>query len=108
METTVKVIEVPAFMEFLKENGLMIGKASDFVGKKEFDLNVHRANIVKKTAITLKEVLDAKILPVKSKHAVNYWIEQGKFKEGETYKCAKTNKTMILVSALVRLGYLKK
>lgn len=108
MEAKVNVIEVPVFMEFLKENGLMIGKASDFVGKKEFDLNVHRANITKKKAVTLKEVLDAKILPVKTKNGLNYWIEQEKFKDGETYKCAKTNKTMIMVSALQRMGFLKK
>lgn len=106
MEATVNVIEVPVFMEFLKENGLMIGKASDFVGKKEFDLNVLRANLKKKKSVSFKEILDAKILPVKSKHAINYWIAQGKFKEGETYKCAKSNKIMIMVSALVRMGFI--
>ena len=106
MEATVNVIEVPAFMEFLKENGLMIGKASDFVGEKEFDLSVRRANLAKKKAVTLKEILDARILKVTSKRSLMRWIDEGKIREGESYKCQKSNQIMVMTSALKRLGFI--
>ncbi|WKW47289.1 DUF1811 family protein [Myroides sp. JBRI-B21084] len=101
-----QVVAVNDFLNHLKENGLVIGKASEFVGNLEFDLQVKRNQLKKQKAVTFKQVLDAKILPVKSKTALEYWIEKGKFKPGETYKCAKTNRIMILTSALVRLNYL--
>lgn len=101
-----QVVAVNDFLNHLKENGLVIGKASEFVGNLEFDLQVKRNQLKKQKAVTFKQVLDAKILPVKSKTALAYWISEGKFKEGETYKCAKTNRIMILTSALVRLNYL--
>lgn len=102
----INVIPVNEFADYLRQNGLVIGKASEFVGNMEFDLQVKRANLRKKKAATLKEVLDARVLPVNSKSALNYWISEGKFKDGETYKCAKTKRQMILTSALVRMGYL--
>lgn len=102
----INVIPTEEFLNYLRQNNLVIGKASEFVGNMEFDLQVKRANLKKLKAATFKQVLDAKILPVKSKTALAYWISEGKFKEGETYKCAKTKRLMILTSALVRLNYL--
>lgn len=102
----INFIPADEFLKFLKENNLVIGRASDFVGNLEFDLQVKRANLRKAKAASLKQVLEAKILPVKSKTAIKYWMSEGKFKEGETYKCAKTNRLMILTSALIRMGYL--
>lgn len=102
----IKVIPVKDFLNHLKENGLVIGKASDFVANRTFDLQVKRSNLKKKKAVTLKEILDAKIISQTSKRTINRWIESGKIHEGEWYKCAKTNRVMILTSALVRLGYL--
>lgn len=102
----INVIPVAEFADFLKTNGLVIGKASEFVGNMEFDLQVKRNNLKKLKAATFKQVLDANILPVNSKTALDYWITNGKIKEGETYKCAKTKCKMILTSALVRLNYL--
>lgn|SRR5690554_2828045 len=102
----INVIPVNEFADYLRQNGLVIGKASEFVGNMEFDLQVKRANLRKKKAATLKEILDAKIIKQSSKRTINRWIENGKIHEGEWYKCAKTNKVMILTSALIRMGYL--
>lgn len=102
----INVIQADEFLNYLKDNDLVIGRASDFVGNLEFDLQVKRANLKKAKAVTLKQILDAKILNFTSKRTLNRWIESGKIKNGEWYKCEKTNRTMILTSALVRLGYL--
>lgn len=102
----INVIPVTEFADFLKSNGLVIGKASDFVSNLEFDLQVKRANLRKAKAVTLKEILDAKILKHTSKRTLNRWIENGTIRPGEWYKCAKKKQTMILTSALVRLNYL--
>lgn len=102
----VNVIHANEFADYLRQNGLVIGKASEFVGNLEFDLQVKRANLKKKKAATFKEILETKIMLIDSKNALSYWISQGKFKEGETYKCAKSNRKMILTAALVRMDYL--
>ena len=101
-----QVVPVNEFLNYLKVNGLVIGKAEDFIGEREWQLQEQRAKLKKLKAATFKQVLDANILPVKSKTALNYWIAEGKFKTGETYKCAKSKKLMILTSALVRMGFL--
>lgn len=103
----INVIPVTEFADFLKTNGLVIGKASEFVGNMEFDLQVKRANLRSKKAVTLKEILDARICKYKSKRSLNRLIDDGTIREGESYKCAKTNQVMILTSALVRLNYLE-
>lgn len=102
----INVIPVSEFADFLKTNGLVIGKAAEFVGNLEFDLQVKRANMRSKKAVTLKEILDARICKYKSKRSLNRIIEDGTIRDGEWYKCAKTNQIMILTSALVRMKYL--
>lgn len=102
----INVVAVTDFLNHLKENGLVLGKAEEFIGNLEFDLQVKRANLRKKKAVTLKEILDAKIIKQTSKRTLNRWIENGTIREPETYKCAKTNQIMIMTEALKRLGYL--
>lgn len=106
MSSTINVVPVDEFLNMLSEKGLVIGKASEFVGNLEFDLQVKRANLRKKKSATLKEILDAKILKHKSKRTLNRWIESGDIREGEWYKSEKNNQVYIMTSALIRLGYL--
>jgi hypothetical protein len=102
----INVIPTEEFLNYLRQNNLVIGSASEFVGNLEFDLQVKRANLRGKKAVTLKEILDARICKYKSKRSLNRLIEDGTIREGEWYKCAKAKQIMILTSALVRLNYL--
>lgn len=106
MNTAINVIPTDEFFNYLRQNGLVIGAASDFVGNLEFELQLKRAEIRKKTAVTLKEILDARLGKYKSKRSLNRLIENGTIREGEWYKCTKTNQVMILTSALLRMKYL--
>lgn|SRR5690606_1313961 len=102
----IKVIPVTEFLQQLKDNGLVIGRAEDFVGNLEFDLQVKRANLRSAKWATLSEILAAKILNINSKRSLNRWIEDGIIRPGEWVKCPKKNQIMILTSALTRMGYL--
>jgi len=104
--STINVVPVDEFLNMLSEKGLVIGKASEFVGNLEFDLQVKRANLRKKKHANLKEILDAKILKHTSKATLRRWIESGDIREGEWFKSGKNNQIYIMTSALVRLGYL--
>lgn len=106
MSGAINVVPVDEFLNMLSEKGLVIGKASEFVGNLEFDLQVKRANLRKKKHANLKEILDAKILKHRSKSTLQRWIKSGTIREGEWFKNEKNNQVYIMTSALVRLGYL--
>lgn len=98
----INYINANDFMETLRANGLVIVSVSEYEATK----NLVRKRLMKRKALSLKEIADHNLLPMKSKKGVNYWILNGKIKPTETY-CEATGKkrVMVLTSAIRRLGY---
>lgn len=90
------------FIESLQLKGLIIVSAREYEATKDID----RRRAMKKKSLSLKEIVDYKLLPVKSKKGVENWITLGKIKPDETYReTGGKKRIMILTSAIRRLGY---
>ena len=89
-------------MESLLSKGLIIVSAREFEASKDLE----RKRVMRKKSLSLKEIVDFKLLPLKSKKGVESWINRGKIKPDEIYREATgINKIMVLTSAIRRLGY---
>ncbi|MCO6149091.1 hypothetical protein [Flavobacterium sp. NRK1] len=99
-----QLIDIQEFMAHLKAEGLVIVRGDELENVKQHRLNALRAKLLKRNALTYKEVLSLELLPVSSKQSLQRWIENGKIKPLETYETAKGVR-MIMTSALRRLGY---
>jgi len=97
-----RLVDVNDFMNALQERGLLIVSAAEFeVGK-----NLKRKRLMKRKALSLKEIIDHNLLPIKSKEGLNKWVRNGKIKPDETYvESEGMKRIMILTSAIKRLGY---
>lgn len=96
-----KLIEVDAFIEFLKKENLIIVSAT------EFELNnvLIRKKLLKKKVLSLKEIIEGKFFPIKDTKTLIDWIERGKILKTEWYQEQNGRKRiMILTQALKRLG----
>jgi hypothetical protein len=90
------------FIETLKSHGLVIVSIREFEAGKD----LIRKRLMKRKALSLKEIADHKLLPVNAKKTVNDWIINGKIKPTETYQEASgKRRVMVLTSAIRRLGY---
>lgn len=98
-----QLLDPAAFTAYLRSEGLVIVALADMELIHSARLNKMRMAYLAKTALTFKQIIDAELLPVKSKQGIESWIERGQIKPGEVMK--STNGTRkILVSALKRLG----
>lgn len=98
----VTFINANDFIEMLRSRGLVIVSAVDF----ELGKQIARKRILKRTSLTLKEIVDHNLLPLKSKKGVNDWIENGTIKESEVIRDIGPKKMIkVLTSAIKRLGY---
>jgi hypothetical protein len=96
-----KYINTSEFIEFLKKENLIIVSAT------EFELNnvLIRKKLLKKKALSLKEIIDGKFFPIKDTKTLIDWIERGKILKVEWYQEQTGRKRiMILTQALKRLG----
>jgi hypothetical protein len=95
-------INASEFIEQLQSKGLVIVSVKDFEAGKE----IARRKLMRRKALTLSEIANNGLLPVKTKKGVNDWIISGKIKEYETYTEGTGKKrVMVLTSAIIRLGY---
>jgi len=95
-------INANEFIESLLSKGLIIVSASEFEASKD----IERKRAMRKKALSLKEIVDYKLLPLKSKKGVESWITRGKIKPEEIYReSSGLNRVMVLTSAIRRLGY---
>lgn len=95
-------INANEFITMLESRGLVIISKVDF----ELGKQIARKNILKRNSLTLKEIVDHELLPLKSKKGVNDWIENGTIKEGEVIRnIGNKNMIRVLTSAIKRLGY---
>jgi hypothetical protein len=98
----INYINANDFMETLRANGLVIVSVAEYEATKD----MARKRLMKRKALSLKEIADHNLLAMKSKKGVNYWILNGKIKPTETYTEASGKKrVMVLTSAIRRLGY---
>ena len=98
----INYINANDFIETLKSQGLVIVSIHEFEAGKE----LARKRLMRRKALTLKEIADHKLLPVKNKKTVNDWIVNGKIKPTETYQeKAGQKRVMVLTIAIRRLGY---
>lgn len=99
-------IEVNQFMQMLKRKDLVIVSRSELLADKDAELMRLRRDSLKKKSLTFKQVLDLKLLPIKSKQGLQNWINEGTILPGEVYETKKGIR-MILTAALKRLGYIE-
>lgn len=90
------------FLESLKLKGLVIVSAKEFEATKDLD----RKRMMRKKSLSLKEIVDYKLLPVTSKKGVESWIHRQKIKPDEVFRETTGKKRiMVLTAAIRRLGY---
>lgn len=96
-----KVVAISEFMNFLKQNDLVIVSASEFQANKQVELSVLRSRLLKKKAVTVSQIVQAQLLPYSTKQGVRHWMEKN-LKEGvHWYQEVKGQKRiMILIEAL--------
>jgi|LakMenEpi03Aug12_release.lakeMendotaPanAssembly.Ray.scaffolds.fasta_scaffold2372292_1 hypothetical protein len=101
MEGTVKIKD---FMDHLKANNLVIVSKSDFVAVSEEDLQLKRSMLMKQKSISIREIVDAKLLPLRSKEGVRQWIKSNIIRPEEVL-ISSNGQIKILTVAIKRLGY---
>lgn len=90
------------FIETLKSQGLVIVSLSEF----ELNNSLIRKRLMKKKAVSCAEILQGKLLPLKTAKGIIDWTLNGKIKETEFYnESTGKRKLMIMTSAIKRLGY---
>lgn len=98
----INYINASEFIETLKSQGLVIVSAHEYEATKDMD----RKRLMRRKALSLKEIADHRLLPVKDKKTVNDWILNGKIKPAETYReTGGKRRVMVLTIAIRRLGY---
>ena len=90
------------FIETLKSHGLVIVSIHEFEAGKD----LVRKKLMRRKSLSLKEIADHELLPVKNKKTVNDWIINGTIRPTEAYQEVNGRKrVMVLTSAIRRLGY---
>lgn len=100
------LIKVQDFMDHLKHNDLVIVSRKDLLDASKIDLDLLRRDSLKKKNLSIKQIIDAKLLPITTKSGVRNWIAEGKFKPDEVFKTT-VGEIRILTSAIKRLGYVE-
>lgn len=95
-------ISASEFMAMLKDEGLVIVSLAD-LQLASSDL---QKKLMKRKSLSLTEIVNAKLLPLKSSKGITDWIKSGRIKEGEWYQESSGKKRiMILTLAITRLGW---
>lgn len=98
----ISYINANEFIETLKLQGLVLVSIHELELSKEFS----RKHLMRRKSLSLQEIAENRLLPVKDKKTVNDWILNGKIKPTETYReSGGKNRIMVLTSAIRRLGY---
>jgi dephospho-CoA kinase len=98
----ISFINANEFIETLKLQGLVIVSVKDLEFSKEMKIK----RLMRRNSLSLQEIAENNLLPLKDKKSVNDWILRGKIKPTETYREAGgKRRVMVLTSAIRRLGY---
>lgn len=95
-------ISADEFIATLEKRGLCIVSVAEFEAGKD----ILRRRLMKRNVVTIKEIVDHKLLPLTSKKGVEGWISSGRIKSEEVIREAHGKKrTLVLTTAIIRLGY---
>lgn len=102
-------INISEFMAHLADNDLVIAPRKMVKGKTKLttaELESLRHRYMKRTALKISEILEARLLPLTSPQGVKHWIDQGKIQQSEVLRPKTPNGALkILTIAIKRLGY---
>lgn len=99
-------VSIPELMDYLKQNELVIVHRSDYervTGIADRKLEMMQEKALRKDALTLKEIIDLKLLPYTSKQGIRNLLKTGKLKSYELYTDPKSNKQKINTAAIKRI-----
>ena len=98
------LINVSEFMDHLKANDLVIVSRKDLLLHTVTKRELLRKDLLKRKWLTLREIIEAELLPLKTKQGIRDWITSGKIKAAEVMKNSQGS-LLISFSAIERLGY---
>ena len=91
-------------MRHLEKNNLVIVHKNVLEHVVEEDLQMKRTRLLNQKTVSLREIVDGKLLPLNSKESVRHWIKSEKIRPDEVFVMAG-GQIKILTSAIKRLGY---
>lgn len=97
-----KVVEVSEFMNFLKANDLVIVSASEFQANRQIELNALRARLLKKRALSINDIVQAKLLPYSTKQGVRHWMDKNLKQNEHWYQEAKGQKRIMILTEVIK------
>jgi len=98
------LISIPEFMAHLKKEGLVIIRADELAAAQHAELRELQRRYMRQKALKTAQVIEAKLLPLKSKEGIRHWIKDGTLRPGEAYQDEK-KVWWVLTNAIKRLGY---
>jgi hypothetical protein len=98
------VIKASDFAKYLEKRGLVIVSKSQLEQMAKTDIHQKRKDLLRRSTLTLGEILQLELLPIKTRTSLERWIQNGTFLPTEVAR-NKHNQIIILTSALTRLGY---
>lgn len=100
------LIKASDFMKQLKNEGLVIVSIAELQKISNIEIHRKRKDLLSKKLLTIREVLELELLPVKTRTTIERWINEGVFLKTEVSRNNK-NQIVILKKALNRLGYVE-
>lgn len=100
MEAT-NVINVFDFMQYLKDNNLVIANVNDIEMGKE----VARQRLLKRKALKLTEIITAGFFPIKDSETLRRMCLDGRIPKDAWYTVGKKNMIMVLTSQIKKMSY---
>lgn len=105
----INIIDAESFANYLRDQGLMIVSREDY--ETQIDLEAIKVkkmqkNLLKKPALTLKEIIDSQLLPYNSKNGIKNLVVQGLIKEDELFT-NKVGKQMLPTNVVKRIRQFK-
>lgn len=73
-------VNISDFMNHLKQNDLVIVSRQELLEQEHIKVALIRDRIERKRWLTIKEIVDAELLPVRTKQAVLQWIKTERIK----------------------------
>ena len=98
------VIKISEFIKTLKSEGLVIVSVKELDRLTGQKVLLNRKDLLKRQALTIREMLLLEVLPVKTKQGIRYWIEDGTIMESEVIR-NHNGLIKIRTSFLKRKGY---
>ncbi len=104
------IINIQDFTNYLKDNNLIIISRFDYeesINSKDVTLKKYQEKLLSKEYLDLKEVLAAKLLPIKSRQSIINWINRGVFKPGESFISPDDGRVKLITQAVIRVRKIK-